>query len=42
MDLHAMSFHTRGKGQENAQGDTHLYICLGGRQKKSERGEEVR
>lgn len=42
-DLHAMSFQTRGKGQENAQGDTQLCICLGGRQKtKSEKGEEVR
>lgn len=28
MDLHAMSFHATGKGQKNAQGDSHLCICL--------------
>lgn len=40
MDLHAMSFHARGKGQENAQGDSHLCICLRERQREErvERG----
>lgn len=40
MDLHAMSFHARGKGQKNAQGDSHSCICLRERP-KSERGEEA-
>ena len=28
-DLHAMSFHARGKRQENAQGHTHCACVLG-------------
>ena len=37
MDLHAMSFHARGKGQKNAQGDSPSCICLSHRRVREER-----
>ena len=38
-DLHAMSFHARGKRQENAQGHTHC-ACVQGKDGRAKVREE--